>query len=103
MLQEVKVVDSDIKTLGGIGSFCLRSKKKLPGYIEKNKWLKARFEEGLKYIQLIENGKQVGFIEYTDAEFSSRVVHADGYLVIHCLWVSQTGKGYGARLIEECL
>lgn len=31
------------------------------------------------------------------------MVHADGYLVIHCLWVSEVGKGYGARLINKCL
>lgn len=89
--------------LEGIGSYCLRSKKKSDGYINKNSWLNNRFEEGLKYVQLLENQKQVGFIEYTEAEFSSRVVHADGYLVIHCLWVSEVGKGYGTQLINKCL
>lgn len=54
-------------------------------------------------MQLFEHKKQVGFIEYTEAEFSSRVVHADNYLVIHCLWVSDIGKGYGAKLINKCL
>lgn len=52
---------------------------------------------------MIENNKQVGFIEYTEAEFSSRVVHAEDYLVIHCLWVSENGKGYGTKLINKCL
>lgn len=93
----------DTQTLEGTGSFCLRSKKKSNGYILKNKWLNERFEEGLKYVQLIDNDKQVGFIEYTEATFSSRVVHADDYLVIHCLWVSETGKGYGTKLINKCL
>lgn len=97
------MVELDTKILEGRGSFCLRSKKKSLGYINKNKWLNESFEKGLKYIQLIENKKQVGFIEYTDAEFSSRVVHANNYLVIHCLWVSQTGKGYGTKLINKCL
>lgn len=49
-------------------------------------------------MQVIDNKKQVGFIEYTEAENSSRVVHADGYLVVHCLWVSEVGKGYGTSL-----
>jgi N-acetylglutamate synthase-like GNAT family acetyltransferase len=97
------MVELDTKILEGMGSYCLRSKKNSLGYINKNKWMNERFEEGLRYIQLIENKKQVGFIEYTDADFSSRVVHADNYLVIHCLWVSETGKGYGTKLINKCL
>ena len=97
------MVELDTKILEGMGSYCLRSKKSTLGYINKNKWLNESFEEGLRYIQLIENEKQVGFIEYTDAEFSSRVVHANNFLVIHCLWVSQTGKGYGTTLIKKCI
>ncbi|WP_449539659.1 GNAT family N-acetyltransferase [Ferdinandcohnia sp. Marseille-Q9671] len=100
---DVKLVELDTEILEGIGSFCLRSKKKSGGYIKKNKWLHQRFEEGLKYIQLMEGDKQVGFIEYTEAEYSSRVVHAEEYLVIHCLWVSETGRGYGTKLITKCL
>jgi len=102
-LADFQIVEVDTNVLEGMGSFCLRSKKKSDGYINKNKWLKNRFEEGLKYLQIIENKKQVGFIEYTDAEYSSRVVHAKDYLVIHCLWVSETGKGYGTKLINLCL
>jgi N-acetylglutamate synthase-like GNAT family acetyltransferase len=97
------MVELDTKILEGMGSFCLRSKKKSLGYINKNKWLNDRFEEGLRYVQIIENNKQVGFFEYTEAEYSSRVVLAKDYLVIHCLWVSETGKGYGTRLINLCL
>ncbi|MFC9540143.1 hypothetical protein ACFTQ7_09705 [Lysinibacillus sp. NPDC056959] len=95
---KVELVEINAKLLEGIGSYFLRSKKKSNGYIIKNKWLNNRFEEGLKYVQVTANKKQVGFIEYTEAENSSRVVHADGYVVIHCLWVSEVGKGYGARL-----
>ncbi|WP_026675663.1 GNAT family N-acetyltransferase [Alkalihalobacterium bogoriense] len=102
-MTDIQLIQTDKRMLEGIGSFCLRSKKKSPGYINKNKWLHDRFEEGLRYIQLIDNKKQVGFIEYTDSEHSSRVVHADNYSVIHCLWVSETGKGYGSELINKCL
>ncbi len=33
------------------------------------------------------------------------LVNAKGYMVIHCLWVvgKGKGKGYGRRLIEECV
>lgn len=102
-MAEVHVHELNSTTIEGTGSFCLRSKKNSNGYINKNNWLNNRFEEGLKYIQLFEKEKQVGFIEYTDSEFSSRVVYAENYLVIHCLWVSETGKGYGTKLIKKCL
>ncbi|GIN86371.1 N-acetyltransferase GCN5 [Heyndrickxia sporothermodurans] len=102
-MEGVRVVELNHEILEGKGSFCLRSKKQSQGYINKNKWLNDRFEEGLKYVQLFEGKKPVGFIEYTEAEYSSRVVHADHYLVIHCLWVSATGKGYGKKLINHCL
>lgn len=102
-MAEIQMLELNSTTIEGTGSFCLRSKKKSDGYINKNKWLNNRFEEGLKYIQLFEGEKQVGFIEYTDSEFSSRVVYAENYLVIHCLWVSETGRGYGTKLINKCL
>ncbi|MFJ7730671.1 GNAT family N-acetyltransferase [Lysinibacillus sp. NPDC097231] len=102
-MTKVELVEMNHELLEGIGSYCLRSKKKSDGYINKNKWLANRFEEGLKYVQLIDHNKQLGFIEYTEAELSSRAVYADGYLIIHCLWVSEVGKGYGTQLIQKCL
>lgn len=103
-MSNIQLVELDNnKILEGMGSYCLRSEQKSEGFIRKHNWLNNQFENGLKYIQLFENNKQVGFIEYTEAEFSSRVVHADNYLVIHCLWVSVNGKGYGTKLINICL
>lgn len=99
----MEIIELNHEILQGTGSYCLRSKPKSQGYINKNKWLNDQFEEGLKYVKLLENGKQVGFIEYTASESSSRVVYAENYLVIHCLWVSVTGKGYGTKLIDKCL
>jgi len=40
-------------------------------------------------------GGMAGSIEYTPIEYSSRVVYGENYLVIHCLWINITGKGYG--------
>ncbi|KMY32276.1 GCN5 family acetyltransferase [Lysinibacillus xylanilyticus] len=102
-MSKIELIELNNELLEGIGSYCLRSKKKSNGYLNKNEWLNNRFEEGLKYVQVIDNKKQVGFIEYTEAENSSRVVHANGYLVIHCLWVSEVGKGYGTSLINKCI
>ncbi|MFF6015949.1 GNAT family N-acetyltransferase [Lysinibacillus fusiformis] len=102
-MTHIEIVEMDGQLLEGIGSFCLRSKKKSGGYKGKNKWLHQQFEKGLRYVQLVEDHQQVGFIEYTDAEYSSRVVHAEGYIMIHCLWVSAVGKGYGTQLLQKCI
>lgn len=85
------------------GCFCLRSKPNSKGYMNKNTWLLERLNEGLKYIKLMEHGKPAGFIEYTPIEYSSRVVFGENYLIIHCLWVSSTGKGYATKLIHACI
>ena len=85
------------------GCYCLRSKPNSTGYILKNTWLKESFKEGLKYIKITEDSKPAGFIEYTPIENSSRVVFGENYLVIHCLWVHITGKGYASKLINQCI
>jgi len=87
------------------GFFCYKSKPKAPGRKQKLAWLEQRFAEGLSIKMLIEDGRQVGFIEYTEGEQAWRAVEAPGYLVIHCLWVvgRAKGKGYGSRLLGECL
>ena len=88
-----------------IGFFCLMSRRKSDGYQRKLRWLKARFEEGLriKMLDLSEGGR--GFIEYIPGEFAWRPVEASGYLFIHCLWVvgKSKGNGYAKLLLRECL
>jgi GNAT superfamily N-acetyltransferase len=86
--------------------FCYMSKPKSPGYRQKREWLQARFAEGMRIKILQEvGGRDVAFIEYLPGEYAWRAVHAPGYMVIHCLWVVGKGKdkGYGSRLIQECL
>lgn len=102
-MDNVNVLEINNENLDREGSFCLRSKPKSSGYQNKNNWLKESFQEGLRYLKLMENGKPAGFIEYTPIEHSSRVVYGENYYVIHCLWVSVTGKGYASRLIQECI
>ncbi|WP_042341832.1 GNAT family N-acetyltransferase [Bacillus timonensis] len=86
-----------------VGCYCLRSKPNSTGYKNKNNWLKGRLNEGLTYIKIMEDDKPAGFIEYTPIEHSSRVVYGENYLVIHCLWVQITGKGYASTLIQKCI
>lgn len=102
-MQQVELVELNEANMESAGCYCLRSKPGSSGYINKNGWLLGRFQEGLKYLKISENGKAAGFIEYTPIEYSSRVVHGENYMVIHCLWVQITGKGYASALIERCL
>lgn len=101
-----EMITVDAENVDRQGFFCYMSKRKAPGYCQKHEWLTARFAEGLK-LQLVHEigGRTVGFIEYIPGEFAWRVVHAPGYLVIHCLWVvgKGKGKGYGVRLLQTCL
>ena len=99
----VKIISLNESNLDEQGCYCLRSKQNSTGYIRKNDWLKGSFKEGLKYIKITEDSKPAGFIEYTPIESSSRVVLGDNYLVIHCLWVHETGKGYASKLINLCI
>jgi len=85
--------------------FCYKSKPTTEGYHRKSEWLAARFDEGLR-IKIANEGKRsLGFIEYLPGEVCWRAVRADGYMLIHCLWVvgKAKGKGYGSRLVQECI
>jgi predicted GNAT family acetyltransferase len=102
-LETIELVELDKENLNDKGCYCLRSKPNSTGYINKNNWLMGRFNEGLKYIKIMENSKPAGFIEYTPIEYSLRVVYGENYLIIHCLWVNITGKGYASKLINKCI
>ncbi|WP_419150250.1 hypothetical protein [Lysinibacillus xylanilyticus] len=62
MLCNVELVECNHEFLEGTGSFCLRSKKKSSGYLNKNKWLNNSFEEGLKYVQVMDNKNKLGLL-----------------------------------------
>jgi len=85
------------------GAYCMRSMQKSPGYVRKVEWTEKQASAGLNYLQLKRGKKTLGFIEYAPGEQAWRVVHADGYLVIHCLWVGETGSGLGTDLIRHCI
>ncbi len=87
------------------GFLCMMSRKKSTGYQKKLTWLQARFEEGMKIkmLDLTQGGR--GFIEYIPGEYAWRSINAEGYMVIHCLWVvgKSKGQGYGKLLLDQCL
>lgn len=99
MDNRVEIVTVDSTNVAEQGFFCYKSKPKSGGYQKKLSWLKQRFAEGMRIKILYEEERSVGFIEYIPGEFAWRAVNAEGYVVIHCLWVvgRGKGKGYGIR------
>lgn len=72
----------------------------------KANWLKERYPEGLRYKVLrSEKSGDIGMIEYALGNHAWRPVEAEGYLVIHCLWVikKHQGKGLGSLLLDGCV
>ncbi len=105
----VKIIDINEGNIDDIGLFCKKSKKKFTGYQNKVKWMKERFKEGLKYkLAMVKEGDKEsprGMIEYIPGEYNWRGILADGWMVLHCLWVvgAAKKKGYGTKLLEEAI
>ena len=102
---DVEIIAVDATNVAEQGFFCYKSKRKAVGYQRKLNWLKQRFSEGMQIKILYEGDRSVGFIEYIPGEFAWRAVNAEGYMIVHCLWVvgKGKGKGYGSRLLAECV
>lgn len=101
--EPIELVDVGAESVEKTGFFCFMSKKKSEGYQRKLRWLKERFAQGMriKMLALPERG----FIEYIPGDHAWRAVHADGYLVVHCLWVvgKSKGKGLSGALLDACV
>jgi GNAT superfamily N-acetyltransferase len=95
----------DASNVDRYGFFCYKSKPKTQGYRLKREWLGSCFFEGLGLKIIYEGSRSAGFIEYSPGEHTWRAIQADGYMVIHCVWVvgSGKGKGYGWRLLEQVI
>lgn len=73
------------------------------GYQLKKDWLKQEFENGYVFRRLDARAKV--FMEYGPAEKGWVPIHAPGYLLINCFWVSgqYKGRGYGKELLRLAL
>ncbi len=101
---EGELVDLDADNIAGHHLCCaLSGKKHLDGVNEKKAFLTRGFARGLTFRKLDARGKV--FVEYAPAEAAFRPVHAPGFLVIHCLWVSGRfkGRGLAKALLQSCL
>jgi GNAT superfamily N-acetyltransferase len=101
----MNIIDVNRENVSKTGFFCYMSKRKSEGYRRKLRWLQESFGEGLKLkmLDLPLGGR--GFIEYIPGESGWRAINAEGYMVIHCIWVAgqSKGKGYATLLFNECL
>jgi L-amino acid N-acyltransferase YncA len=101
-----RIIDINENNIDEQELFCKKTKKKFNGYQSKVRWIKERFKEGLNYKLLIvkEGNKETsrGMIEYIPGEYNWRGIQANGWMVIHCLWVVGKAKehGYGSQLLE---
>lgn len=100
MEQHLEIVKNNVEQHG---CYCMRSMKKHSGYLRKLRWTEESFKQGLEYVQIKAGKKTLGFIEYTPGESSWRVIHANNYMVIHCIWVGSPGTGLGTQLVQLCL
>ena len=89
------IVDVNSDNVEQTGFFCFMSKRKAEGFQLKLQWLKQRFAEGMR-IKMFELPER-GFIEYIPGEYAWRAVEAEGYMMIHCLWVGGKKQRQRAR------
>ena len=105
-MSEVRVVDMNAENIFDYG-FCGTKNIQHEGCRRKAEWFKKRQAEGLKYKVLYSEEKgTIGLIEYVPGEFAWRAIHADGYLVIHCLCIfykPYREKGVASDMIDACL
>ena len=102
---DYRIIDTNADNVGGCGHCGTKNADNL-GHRRKTSWLRERYAEGLRYKVLrSEKFGDVGMIEYVLGNHAWRPVEAEGYLVIHCLWVygKHKGKGLGSLLLQSCL
>ena len=107
MNSEIKIITINSENVSKYPPVCFLNPKN-EGYIKKLEWIKKCFSEGLriKLLYLKNEKKPIGLIEYIPGEFAWRAVDANGYMFIHCIWITPNKnkeKGYGSILIKECI
>lgn len=105
-MEEINIIDIDENNVLKYGLCCVNNPKH-EGYRLKLDWLKMQFQNGIKIKLLYSNTDgPVGFIEYIPGEYSWRAIKADGYYMIHCIWIKSKkyqGSGNASLLINSCI
>jgi len=102
---EIQIVEMTPKDAGKV-PLCGHKDPSKEAYRRKFQWIKKRMSEGLKVKMLsTPDDGLAGYIEYVPGERAWRAVNAENYMFIHCIYMQARykGKGYGTRLIEDCV
>ncbi|QQS34828.1 MAG: YoaP domain-containing protein [Ignavibacteriales bacterium] len=107
MNNEIEIIDITENNILNYG-ICGYKSLKREGFPEKVSWIKENSANGLKIKSILTNNDGVqGMIEYMPAEYAWRPVDAKGYMFIQCVFTGFTSKyknkGYGGKLIDECI
>ncbi len=103
-MAQLELTDVTLENVESEGFFCYMSKRKSEGFRRKLAWVKARLREGMRIKIAMKDSRS--FIEYIPGEYCWRAIEADGYMVVHCIWVvgkKRHGKGHGSFLLNECI
>lgn len=106
MIRGIQIVDTNADNICDY-PLCGYKNIKQEGYKRKTDWLKRRFKEGMK-VKVLHSPQDgsVGMIEYVPGEHTWRAVDAEGYMLIHCIFIMPRklkSKGYGSLMVDECL
>ena len=103
-MTQLQLMDVTLDNVDKEGFFCYMSKRKTEGYKRKLGWVKERLAEGMRIKIALKDSRS--FIEYIPGERCWRAIEADGYMVVHCIWVvgkKRHGQGHGSFLLNECI
>ncbi len=99
------IISVTSKNVNTYGVYCIKEKE-AEGSQAKINWCKLNDNKYLQIkIAIDKRGKQVGFIEYTAAEYAWRPVDANNYLFIHCIGIfvkEARNVNLGTTLIKAC-
>ena len=104
-MKSYTIVSVTSDNISNMGVFCIKDKK-ADGAVAKTGWMAKRCNDDLRLkIAVDENGKQLGFIEYTSSEKAWRPVAAENFFFIHCIALfvkNARHRGVGTALLNSC-
>jgi len=105
-MSKAQIIHTNAETIRNYG-LCGYKNPKNESFRRKTEWTRARYADGMRYNVLFsEEDGAVGGIEFVPGEKSWRPVNADGYMVIHCIYIMNKdykGIGYGQKLLDSCM
>ena len=104
-MDKVQIMDLTPDNIADYGVCGYKDLKKHLELRKKIEWFKEYYPRGLRIkILYSENSGYQGMIEYIPGKNAHRPVDADGYMLIHCIFVGFRikfkEKGYASSLIE---